>query len=564
MLVLAGALVAAAVLASTSIIILNLRNHALDSSQRELRNVALVLAEQTDRAFQTVELLEDSLIERMQALGIASPEDFERRMSGHEVHLMLKEKTSGWLHIGSITLINSEGRLFNFSRFWPIPDITVVDRDFFQALKSNAQLKSFMGQPVRNRATGTWTIHLVRKLAAPDGEFLGLVLGAMEMEYFEQFFATIALAKESSISLFRSDGMLLARHPHVEPAAAPSYPQSGLPANILSRADQGPVRQIGSIDGEERVIVAHRLAHYPFVVMLTTTVADALADWRREAKFLTGAAVLLVLVLGAITFICVRQFRHNELLATARTEKAEAEAARALAEAELLRKTHLSALGQLTATVAHELRNPLGVISTTVPLLREMTADKGMEVDRPMSRIERSITRCDDLVSGLLDYSRAGQVSRRPTPFDQWLGEVLDEQMLADGITLERKLQAPDAVVDLDPDRFRRVIINLVDNAAQALTPLPEPDRKITISTRAAGQLIIVISDTGPGIAEEVLARVFEPFFSTKSFGTGLGLPTVKQIVEQHGGTIVIDSEVSRGTTVHIAMPLASEQRIAA
>src|SRR6266702_6793551 len=246
---------------------------ALTAVQCELRNVALVLAEQTDRAFQTVELLEDSLIERMQALGIASPEDFERRMSGHEVHLMLKEKTSGWLHIGSITLINSEGRLFNFSRFWPIPDITVVDRDFFQALKSNAQLKSFMGQPVRNRATGTWTIHLVRKLAAPDGEFLGLVLGAMEMEYFEQFFATIALAKESSISLFRSDGMLLARHPHVEPAAAPSYPQSGLPANILSRADQGPVRQIGSIDGEERVIVAHRLAHYPFVVMLTTTVS---------------------------------------------------------------------------------------------------------------------------------------------------------------------------------------------------------------------------------------------------------------------------------------------------
>ncbi len=564
LLVLCGLLLVAAIAMGTGVILSKLRDSSLANAQRELQNIASVLAVQTDRAFKAVELIETSLIERLQALGIASAEDFERVMSGYEVHLRLKDKVSGWPHIGSLTLINSQGKLFNFSRFWPLPNIDVTDREFFKALKSNAQLTSFMGAPVRNRATGTWTFHLVRKVAGPNGEFLGLVLGAMEMQYFEEYFATIALAKDSSITLFRSDGTPLARHPHIDPTVSRSYPQSGLLANLLARADQGLVWQIGSIDGEERVIVAHRLAHYPFVMMVTTTVADALADWRREVKFLTGAAILLVLVLGTIVLIAVRQFRHDELLATARTEKAEAEGARALAEAELLKKTHLSTLGQLTATVAHELRNPLGAIRTTVPLLRAMTADKGIKVDRPISRIERSITRCDDLVSGLLDYSRSGEVSCRPMHFDRWLGEVLDEQALPEGITLERNLRAPDVVVDLDPDRFRRVIINLVDNAAQAITQPPAPGRKISISTKVADRLEIVISDTGPGIAQDVLPRLFEPFFSTKSFGTGLGLPTVKQIVEHHRGTIAIESQFGHGTSAHIALPLTYQQRIAA
>src|SRR5712691_2381563 len=334
-LVFCGLSLSAVVVAGTAAMVSDLREHALAASERELKNTALVLADQTDRAFQAVELMQSSLIERMNALGIASAEDYERLMSGYDVHVMLKDKVSGWPHIGSITLINSQGKLFNFSRFWPLPNIDVTDREFFKALKSNAQLTSFMGAPVRNRATGTWTFHLVHKVAGPNGEFLGLVLGAMEMQYFEEYFATIALGAESSIALFRDDGALLARHPHVDPArlvvSAAGSSGTGLIVNILSQTDRGAVQQIGSMDGEERVIVAHRLAHYPFVMMVTTPVAAALADWRREVKFLTSAAILLVLVLGTIVLIAVRQFRHDELLATARTEKAEAEGARALA-----------------------------------------------------------------------------------------------------------------------------------------------------------------------------------------------------------------------------------------
>jgi len=173
-----GVVLVAAIVLGTAILVSKFRERALANGERELQNTALILAEQTDRAFQAVELLQSSLIERMKILGIASAEDYERQMSGHEVHLMLKERVAGWPHVGSITLINSQGKLFNFSRFWPLPNIDVTDREFFKVLKSDAQLTSFMGAPVRNRATDTWTIHLVRKVAGPNGEFLGLVLGA--------------------------------------------------------------------------------------------------------------------------------------------------------------------------------------------------------------------------------------------------------------------------------------------------------------------------------------------------------------------------------------------------
>jgi len=111
------------------------------------------------------------------------------------------------------------------------------------------------------------------------------------------------------------------------------------------------------------------------------------------------------------------------------------------------------------------------------------------------------------------------------------------------------------------------VVVNLVDNAAQSM-PDSERDARaleITVATRQNGDSIeLVVTDTGPGIAPDVLPRIFEPLFSTKSFGTGLGLPTVKQIVEQHGGKIELSSELGVGTRAVVRLPLPRSQEIAA
>ena len=177
-----------------------------------------------------------------------------------------------------------------------------------------------MGEPVRNRATGSWTIHLVRKVAGRNGEFLGLVLGAMEMAYFDQYFGTVSLGQGSRIVLFREDGVVLARHPAVDPEMARSYLENGPLLNALSRTSNGTVQETISIDGEDRLVVAQRLAHYPFVVATTKTVAAALSEWRNVAIYISGATLLLIMVIGIIVLLGVRQIRNYEVLVQAQAE----------------------------------------------------------------------------------------------------------------------------------------------------------------------------------------------------------------------------------------------------
>ena len=236
------------------------------------------------------------------------------------------------------------------------------------------------------------------------------------------------------------------------------------------------------------------------------------------------------------------------------------------AQGELVRKERLSALGQLTATMAHELRNPLSAIRNTLFAVKETAASKGVDLERPITRVERSVARCDRIINDLLDYTRVKELHLTDLAPDPWIDEVLSEQRLPAGIELARDLGA-DCMISIDPERMRRVLINLIDNAAQAM-PEDARERKITVTTTLVDEdhFEIVVADTGAGIAPETLPKVFEPLFSTKSFGTGLGLPMVKQIVEQHGGTISITSELGKGTkvTVQLKQLARNNQGIAA
>ncbi len=226
--------------------------------------------------------------------------------------------------------------------------------------------------------------------------------------------------------------------------------------------------------------------------------------------------------------------------------------------AELVQQERLSALGQLTATVAHELRNPLSAIRNTVYTFREMAAAKNLNLDRPIERVERSITRCDRIISELLDFTRVRELRKKVTTFDKWLDEVLNDQKLPAGVVLVRNLSAPGYAISFDSDRMRQVVINLIENAAQAMSAGDNPgsNGRIVVTTAARlNAFELVIADTGPGISAENLVKVFEPLFSTKSFGTGLGLPMVKQVIEQHDGTVDIASTPGKGTKVTIRLP---------
>jgi diguanylate cyclase (GGDEF)-like protein len=316
LLVLGSILVAGAVSVSTALILSNLRDRAITDSTRELQNTALVLAEQTDRAFQALELVQTGVIERMQTLGITDSDRYNQELSTHDIHLLLKDKISSLPHIDAVTLLNAQGKLINFTRAWPVPALDISDREYFIKLKSDPQLMSLVSEPVRNRGSGTWTIYLARKVVAPSGEFLGMVLGAMQLKNFEDFYATISLGEDSSIALFRRDGVLLARHPHVDPSIGQSYGASEVFEKVLAGSDHGISRKISVIDQKERLIAAESLAHYPVVITTSRSLTAILANWRSQAEYLIGLTAVLVLVIGGTGVALVGRFRELERLNT--------------------------------------------------------------------------------------------------------------------------------------------------------------------------------------------------------------------------------------------------------
>jgi signal transduction histidine kinase len=234
------------------------------------------------------------------------------------------------------------------------------------------------------------------------------------------------------------------------------------------------------------------------------------------------------------------------------------------AQDELLKQERFSTIGHMTSTVAHELRNPLGAISNSLYLLRQATAGDD-SLGRAVERGERSIVRCNKIINNLLDYT----VSRPFRPYrlgvDQWLESVLAEQSIPSWVEVERHFDAPGGAIGADSDRLGRAIANLIENAVQAVEGAAEgAPRRIVIATRLGEHVEIAVTDTGPGIPAEVLPQIFEPLFSTRNFGAGLGLAIVSQIVAQHGGTVAAESAPGEGTTVRLRLPHASTKTIAA
>ncbi|MDP6882623.1 MAG: ATP-binding protein, partial [Rhodospirillales bacterium] len=231
------------------------------------------------------------------------------------------------------------------------------------------------------------------------------------------------------------------------------------------------------------------------------------------------------------------------------------------ANEELLRKERLAALGQLTATVAHELRNPLGTIRTSFAVVnRQAGAAEGM-LRRALDRIERNIGRCDRIISELLDFTRVRELKSVPTPVDSWLADFFREYAMPPQVAVSRQPRAPGAFVCIDRDQFRRALVNVTDNACQAMGDDGDGAGRLTVATRQADDGVeITITDTGPGMTADVMARVFEPLYSTKGFGVGLGLPTVKQIMERHGGGIEFVSKEGVGTQAVLWLPLCPDR----
>ncbi|MDG5468703.1 HAMP domain-containing sensor histidine kinase [Deltaproteobacteria bacterium IMCC39524] len=242
---------------------------------------------------------------------------------------------------------------------------------------------------------------------------------------------------------------------------------------------------------------------------------------------------------------------HLEQLVKNRTQELEG------AQAELLQQERLATLGQLTATVSHELRNPLGTIQSALFSIEESLESKDRQrVTRPIELAERSINRCVKIIEELTSYARVKKLSLSKASVDLWLNNVIEEQQIPETIIVERDMGV-NLQAQFDQDKLRQAIVNLISNAIHALESKTSDQKVMSISLKPLQDMYeIQIKDNGIGMPEEVKERIFNPLFSTKDFGIGLGMVIVSNLVKQHRGKVYVESQQGEGTTITLRLPV--------
>lgn len=231
------------------------------------------------------------------------------------------------------------------------------------------------------------------------------------------------------------------------------------------------------------------------------------------------------------------------------------------AQRELVISEKMATLGRLTATVSHELRNPLGTIRSSVFSIQKRMENKDEKVSASLERVERNIKRCDLIIDELLDYSRAPALNPGTVSVDRWLSDLLDELPPPENITVVKELNSGTEVI-MDRERFRRCIVNIMTNAYQSIQERETGwEGCVKVETFVDNDsTVIVISDNGVGFDMKEKGRLFEPLYSTKTYGVGLGVPITMQIIDLHGWKMDIRGEPQAGAWVTITIPAKREQ----
>jgi len=598
------ALVIATIVSTAFLFLADLREDALKTAQTNLIRHSTILAEQADGSFKALDLVLSSIGDYIGRKGVTDSASYRRMMSDHETHLLLKEKITGLPFVDAVIMLDASGRLINYSRNWPIPAIENSDRDYFQALKNDSTLESFISQPLQNRATGTWTFFLARRLNDPNGEFMGLLLGALRVQSLENFFRSTSLADGTTVSLLRADGTLLAGAPRAQELGTFALP------------DQG------GGDGQTSLSAVHLLPNYPLLILATETTQSALQGWRSMADRMGITTVGSVVIVLFAAFVIARWWTQHAKLISAHAEKAEAEAQRveALREIDMrtahgirlererskLRKVNAELtrskeraeaafaqlkeveeelrckasdleeysnelkrsnadLEQFAYVASHDLQAPLRTVTNYCQLLQRRYGDKldGAAAEFIGFAVEGA-TRMQQLIQDLLAYSRVGRASGSLELLD--MNEIVEIALsnLGSAIADNDARIERTALPWITGERVQLIQLfqNLIGNAIKFRRDDP-PLIRISTSEAPDGLTQFTVEDNGVGIEAEYLERVFVIFQRVhehdKCPGTGIGLAIVKKVVEYHGGRIWVESSPGKGSRFEFTLPTAKE-----
>lgn len=522
---------------------------ATAAAERSAASMVRLIAEQTERTVQAIDLT---------LIGIRDVLTLAPGLPRHDPasKAALKERLKSLPSVYSLCVIGADGSVVHESNDAVAEGENFADRPYFEVHKNHLDAGLYIGRPLRSRRSNKWFVSVSRRIANPDGSFGGVILASVTPGHFRRFYEDLEIGEKNVISLLLADGTLLARMPDHEETIGTSHAGPVLMAAIARGS--GVTWSVSTIDRTRRIIAYRTLAGGSLVAAVGWSEGKVYDAWYNHAAVVGGSAFLVWGLASGLALAWVNSRRRR------REEHAHQAQAR-----------RLEMMGRIAGGIAHDLGNTIKIARTTFTLLRP-SLESRHEAMALVDDADRSLKSAFDIIDRLLAFARRQELSPRATDLGQLISGFAPILRQAAGSRVDLGLvidgQRP-LVCVIDPVHLESALLNLVLNSKDAM---PDGGR-IVVALREASApskrrmrrgvqpavppwAEVAVSDTGPGMSRHVLEHAFEPFFTTRAGGSGLGLSQVLGFVQQSAGKVCIESREGAGATVRLLFPTVSEQ----
>ena len=551
------------------------REASLRKADIETRLLARTLSEHAARSMETLDVLLLQVVSRIEERGAM------RRWTVGELHQLFHNYVANLPQVVNLGYVSAAGLLMATDESASPPAVDLSDRDHVAVHRSGPDAGLFIGAPILSRTKGRLLFAVSRRVSAADGSFDGVVRALIDPDHFRGFYDSVVTEQVHNVALWSDAGTLLAFSSDLTRGRPRPEGMAG-PEIFSLRPALEP--------GAARIVAIEDVPRWPLSVVAVADRAEVLAPWRRLAIELACLAALVMAGIGAVCLFAMRA-AGREQRAMRRLEAADASLRQRVEDLETIRmrledkSRELASLAagyaaardqadaatraksEFLANMSHELRTPLNaVIGFSEVLCKEMFGPLGHAKYLEYARdIQASGMHLLELIGDVLDLSKieAGKLELRRESVD--LGELItstarliEPKAGESGLRLEVSLPPDLPLLRADRRAVRQMLINLLSNAIK-FTPAGGSVRLAAFAE--AGGVRFLVSDTGIGIPEGELGKVLQPFEQASNVagggygGTGLGLPLVKSLIEEHGGSLSIASRLGEGVTVSLHFP---------
>jgi signal transduction histidine kinase len=466
-----------------------------------------------------------------------------------------------------LSITDARGIMVYNTKEMPDKPLDLSDREHVRVHLNSGEDKLFISKPVLGRVSKKWSIQFTRKVLNRDGTFVGVAVLSVDPDYFTSFFKSIDVGNNGDITLLGMDGVIRAR------SSNPNSIGTTIPPTDVQIDTGKPMTGIyhspGHGDPVPCIAAYRRLKHYPLVVRVATAEEEVyrVLHWHRNNMILQGslASVGLLLIFWLAHRLTARQQMYTKELETINSSLQE-RITTAIAEIRqkdqvMISQSRQAAMGEMIGNIAHQWRQPLNALAMVLGNIRSAHQYDELTAEYLDKTVEKGNLLLQKMSTTITDFSNFFRPDKAATTFsarEQISHAVALVESGLENQNISVQLDAPqDVLLSGFPNEYSQVLLNLFANARDAIKQSGVAVGIVTIRLyERDGQGCVSVSDNGGGIPADVIDKVFEPYFSTKELGTGIGLYMSKMIIERSMNGSIVVHNIEGGAEFIIVTPM--------